>query len=319
MKKRSMILALASMLGISAAATAVSGFAWFTTQTTASIKSANYKVGAAQGGLGITEGAVLNNCTTNAKTTDKTFTNNEVVITPTQDGVLADVSSRDGANFYKLSNIVTKEGEESADFVVENTKPTATGAWMSKVNSNQMVAIAFQLTVSNTATDNSELDVYLSNSGAIFKKAATAATADPDYSDYYRMAVLDGDTLVYLYANDSAKKGLTIDDRASDEKTYNYAAATGWDGKGAALVAGTSCVDASSQKVISSTSSSGAVANRTVTAGNLLLVKGLTKTAAKTLTFVVWCEGTATPEEEINSANLVDLSFDLAGITPAAA
>lgn len=316
MKKRSMILALASMLGISAAATAVSGFAWFTTQTTASIKAAKFKVGAAQGGLGIAEGAVLNNCSTNAKD-DKTYTNNEVVVTPTTDGILADVSSRDGVNFYKLSNIVTTEDSESADFIVENTKPTSSGAWTSKVNSNQMVAVAFQLTVSNTASDNSELDVYLSNSGAIFSKAATAATADPDYSTYYRMAVLDGNTLVYLYANDGTYKGLTIDDKASDGKTFDYKAETGWDGKGAALVPGTSCVNAANQTVVTSTSSSGAVANRTVTAGNLLLVKGLTKAAAKTLTFVVWCEGTSTPEGEVNAANLVDLSFDLAGIAPA--
>ena len=54
MKKRSMILALASMLGISAAATAVSGFAWFTSQTTANVKAHSYHVGAAQGDLTIT-------------------------------------------------------------------------------------------------------------------------------------------------------------------------------------------------------------------------------------------------------------------------
>lgn len=62
-KKSKMILALASMLGVSAGATAISGFAWFTTTKSADIDISNIGVYSKSSALSVTLGSAVKGCT----------------------------------------------------------------------------------------------------------------------------------------------------------------------------------------------------------------------------------------------------------------
>ena len=69
-KKSKMTLALASMLGITAGAAAVSGFAWFTTTKSANINVTNIGIYTSSSGLDVKlkSGAPLIGCTDNSST-----------------------------------------------------------------------------------------------------------------------------------------------------------------------------------------------------------------------------------------------------------
>ena len=61
-KKSKLVLAMASMLGITAGATAVSGFAWFTTTKTATINVSNIGVYSASSNLAVAFGSPIKGC-----------------------------------------------------------------------------------------------------------------------------------------------------------------------------------------------------------------------------------------------------------------
>jgi len=359
MKNRSkMILGLASMLGISAGAAAVSGFAWFTTQRTADISASNFVVGASEGSLQISSVAdKFVNC---SKTTDS---GNVLSINPST-GKLEDVSSGDGKNFYKA--LLTSDGT-ALDRIVKETGTDS----MSLVNEEQMVKVSWEVKVENTAS-GTDMNVFLSNDGPVFKQnsdnskkeqtltadgtttayslpiafdkvesvkvgdtelaVTTGYTVDQtngkitftsapesgktikvvtsiDYSKYYRLAIYDlnggssedTETLVYFYANSSYTKYI------------NATTNTTRDGEGD-LKDDTDAYISTSAKITKS-SDTAASTSQGVKASNQLLIKGFKSTKAHTLRFVVWCEGTATPDKAVVEANSVDLNLGLVALT----
>lgn len=308
MKKRSMILALASMLGISAAATAVSGFAWFTTQTTAQISEHNYFVGAAQGDLVI--GAVAANdinCLS-----QKAATGNAIEVAPTASTALADVSSIDGENFYKLANIDLNN--HTADMVKEADKTgddAGDKVWMSTVNDTQMVCVSWSMTVANGGDANTSMNVFLSHDGDLFTATGTAAKDDnnqdvANYVDAYRLAIFDNGSLVYFYAKSTS--GMTSADFNSTAGTYIYDSTKLWDGTGyTGDHATTAHLVASAANVLSTD----AVSKKD---SQLLISNLVGQATAHTLKFVVWCEGTDTPERAVKAGNQVKLGLDLVGL-----
>ncbi|MCQ2799918.1 MAG: hypothetical protein MJ228_04065 [Bacilli bacterium] len=311
MKNRSkMILGLASMLGISAGAAAVSGFAWFTTQRTATVGAQNFKVGAAEGSLEIGKHTFVTGdaADTNINGDAYSVADNVCAVSPTAGKELADVSSGDGINFYKATVVdSTGTGSYVVDKLVQET-----GA-MSGINSTQMVKVQWSLDVTNTS--GNPIDVYLS-SAAIFAAHDGAAN---DYSAYYRLAIFAdtntegslASTCVFLYTNNSHKKFISTTDYT------NHTSDKEADGHAVCPIDGTGTLTAensmSTTKVIRQTADiQGGVALATASPNNQLLIKGLTDT--KVLRFVVWCEGTATPEAAVQ-ANAVDMSFQLVGLT----
>lgn len=379
-----MILGLASMLGISAGATAVSGFAWFTTQRTAAIEASAFKVGASEGSLEITRVDADKNCVS-------TVNNSKDAIVPTASKDLADVSSCDGQTFYKA--VLGTDGKIGA-VVTENN---STG--LSKVNTNQMVYVSWKVKVSNTA-DGAKLNVYLSNQGSIFsandgaantttmeftangtnklfswdgvakavgavkvgsdtktldnhyslkgdaetgytgiefmdsaipadgQKISVAVTLD--YSQYYRMVIIDEgtdsenptNTIVYRYTNSKHLSYLKSD---SDKSTVNGTGllkVTAEKGANADTTDDKYTETENTMRNISSQADVASYESTTVAPGNQLLISNLTAddttnsvVNSHVLKFVVWCEGTATPEAAATAGNSVKMNASLVGLT----
>ncbi|MCQ2799919.1 MAG: hypothetical protein MJ228_04070 [Bacilli bacterium] len=371
MKNRSkMILGLASMLGISAGAAAISGFAWFTTQRTADISASNFKVGSGDGTLKISSAGSLVNCAI------ETNANNTVAINPST-GELEDVSSGDGKTFHK---VLLSTNKQSVDHIVleDGSK--------SKVNTNQMVYISWNVKVENVGP-GTKLNVFASNDGPIFKQnlanskttqnvvgdgtakdfvlptafdkiesvkvgdttlEAAKYTATPaerkisftdapagsveivtsiDYSSCYRLAIYDlndvsnatDDTLVYFYSAAGKTSYVKAEDKAALEDDDPETTATR---NGSGTLTANDFISTSAA-IISSTDPAASTANG-VKPNNQLLIEDLiasttspVKDNSHTLRFVVWCEGTSTPDEAVVASNGVDLSLKLVGLTKA--
>lgn len=348
------VLGLAAMLGISAGTAAVSGFAWFTTQRTATMNLGTYKVGAGGANLSIIKGSTDVNCGTIV--TD----GKSLAVTPNS-GKLADVSSKDGMQFYKAT---LKTTNDAVDTYIDETakRGTPSAAWMSAVNTEQMVCVSWDVTLRNNAA-GTKMDVYLSKAGNLFtagnagaeieklthtvteesktttsfqlhnkstvksvKVNSTALTKGAsangyefdastntvsltnitlaagdeveieyiaDYSDCYRMAILKGSDVVFLYTN-SAHKNYVGDDGDGTLVETNTLASTEY------------CDQAYLGNI--STHADGESHSKQK------IVDELTNGADVTLKFVVWCEGTATPFEA-PLANAVTSEFLLVGLT----
>lgn len=281
MKKRSMILALASMLGISAAATAVSGFAWFTTTTTADIASHNYKVAAAQGSLQIAAGSTKVNCGCTVAESSNT-----AVIAPTTGKYLTDVSSINGEDFFKAYNINTQENSFEVKSEGKLSDTHENDVWMSQVNETLMVAVSWTLNVTNTTpAGGPSMDIYLSGDGT---HANPFVAADNNYADAYRLAVFVGTSKTPAYFFSTTNTGFS-----STNET---------DLDGASTVAS---YDSNLQKIVSTADAKEEQKLATIIAAGSVILK-----------FVVWCEGTIVEDGPIaNVNNQVALSLGLVGLS----
>ena len=171
----------------------------------------------------------------------------------------------------------------------------AKGDYLSKVNTTQMVAVSWSLKVSNDGeATGPKMDVFLTSATTdLFQKTTNDATND--YVNAYRMAIYDGDTLVYLYAKSAT-------------------ALTSWT-NGGSLDGNATAITTKASSVTTITSAATSAGHTSESASSQLLIKGLAGKDEKTLKFVVWCEGTDTPDATLtNTGNGVTCNFGLIGL-----
>lgn len=338
-KKSKMILALASMLGVSAGATAVSGFAWFTTTKKADVNVTNIGVYSKSSNLALAfangfncEGSV--NPSTGAASivaradnaiTDQftatgaalfelsktpyaapTVTDNDSEVDAanyTWDGkeitfnnapesghtikvtykpmeVLTDVSSIDGQHIYKPTWAAAYEG------IKATAMGSATDGYLS-----------FSLTL--TAAGDSGLEVFLNHPTITASTTAGVAANNQAAANIARVAVIDNGTTNFVLQNGpfSGKNNRGISSTDADNSGKNWDIDTDQEGyEGWDLSTG-----ATSEATLLTLTNSESKDNRSSApdhsdAAKIKSTNYVTSVAAnssKTVTFVVWLEGTS--------------------------
>lgn len=299
MKTRSkLIVALSSLLAVTAGAAATSTFAWFTTTRTASVNFTSAKAYDKSGKLSITYDAV-----TNGSVEGNSQASNIVNLTGGTSGNVTDISG-DGRTFYRPTWIPGKDG----------TKASAIPTVVNSTDSHYY--IQFGVTLTNSATTgNPDLTVYLD--AASYVKAHTAGTAiDVNAAKATRVAIYtvaaagvlaSTDTLTTLWQNDTT------------DSTYQYL--TTYAATGAYDVPSTATEKASLATLAAANIHAGAFTEVTkgFTPGTMQTIGTIAATKSISLVVSIWLEGTLstcvnTPEANTVVGGAVDTNLAFAAL-----
>jgi len=213
--KQKMILGLAGLLGVSAAATAVSGYAWFTTTTTGSASFTTVSVYTLNSSLTVSHVA-----SNTASTPSYTGSGTENIVYDCS-GItdnLTDISSNDGIHMYSPKWTSTNPG-----VTAEKINEVSAGDLNATVSSiSGYISVTLKLAVSG----RSDMDIYIS--AATIAAASEGTAADEAAAGVTRMAFIETTKSggIYTLSNNIMTVGKNI---TPDSTGKSPAGTTGYD------------------------------------------------------------------------------------------
>lgn len=157
-KKTQVILALSSIVAVTAGVAGASTFAWFTTQRTASVNLTSAKIYSTTSRLTVTYGG-----STDGSIHDGSVTDGVVTVNGTTNAKVTDISGN-GKNFYRPAWVPGGENETASSMdSIENQHPATTDYYYLK----------FALTITNTG--NADMPVYLNSGSSVFAHSSSDA------------------------------------------------------------------------------------------------------------------------------------------------
>lgn len=292
-KKSKLVLGLASMLGVSAGATAVSGFAWFTTTKQATVNATNIGVYSKNSALDIAFVSGDMNCV--GSVTDGTLTVEAKNTTATVDSFTGDgtttaftlrltpfaandptitVNSAANSDWTLSGKVITfgtAPGNGQTIEVTYHAKEVLTDVssvdgqhiykptWTASKEGQQATAMPaatdgyLAFTMKLTASGDSPLEVFLNYPNIT---GVTDGAADTAAANISRVAIIE-DTSTHLVLQNniaSNNRGISETNASNEGKNWNYDGVDGYDGWDLS-VASPSCVSTVDSNIFTATKS----------------------------------------------------------------